>query len=139
MSRQKRIPIIAALAVLAVLFFRCGGGGSASAPAPAPGPDPGPGPSPIKAVVMWEAPQAYTDNTPLVPSRDLQGFEIYLRQDPNFGPADDNVAIAPPAATSYDLAPLVNRGATYYVSIRVVTAYDTKSDFSPPVSFSTPP
>jgi hypothetical protein len=135
MIRQRSIPILAALVVLGVYFPGCGGGGSASAPPP------GPPPSSIKAVVKWDAPQSYTDNTLLVPSRDVQGYEIYLRQDLPFGPADNPVATAPSVDTSFDLAtlsPPLSRGATYYVSVRVVTTYDTKSDFSPAVSFSIP-
>jgi hypothetical protein len=92
------------------------------------------------AMVTWDAPQSFSDNTPLVLSRDVQGFEIYLRQDPNFGPGDNPVVTAAPAATSFDLPTVypLERGVTYYVSIRVVTVYDTNSDFSPAVSFTVP-
>ena len=69
---------------------------------PSPCPSPGPPPSSIKAVVRWDAPQSYTDNTLLVPSRDVQGYEIYLRQDLSFGPADNPVATAPSVDTSFD-------------------------------------
>jgi hypothetical protein len=77
----------------------------------------------------------------MVLTRDVQGFEIYLRQDQNFGPDDNPVVTVAPAAISFDLPtldPPLSRGVTYYVSIRVVTVYDTNSDFSPAVSFTVP-
>lgn len=135
MTRRKGMPIVAALVVLGALFFECGGGGSSSSTPPVPPP------STIKAVVRWDVPQSYTDDYTLVPSRDVQGYEIYLRQDLPFGAADNPVATTSPAETSFDLATLApppSRGVTYYVSVRVVTVYDTKSDFSPAVSFSIP-
>jgi hypothetical protein len=89
--------------------------------------------------VYWAPSQFFTDNTPLVPSRDLQGFEIYVKQDNVFGPADNPVVTAPPLATSYNLGninPPLSKGATYYLSMRTVTVYGMESDFSPPVAFS---
>jgi hypothetical protein len=77
----------------------------------------------------------------LVPSRDLQGFEIYIKQDPSFGPADSPVATALPLDTKYNLAnvsPPLSEGVTYYVSLRTVTVGGMKSDFSPASSFSLP-
>jgi hypothetical protein len=85
------------------------------------------------------APKYFTDNTPLDPSRDLQGFEIYIKEDPSFGPVDSPVAIASPLDNTYKLAkvsPPLSKAVTYYVSLRTVTLYGMKSDFSPPVSFS---
>jgi hypothetical protein len=77
----------------------------------------------------------------LVPSRDLQGFEIYIKQDPSFGPADSAVATASPLDTTYNLAnvsPPLSKGVTYYVSLRTVMVGGMKSDFSPAASFSLP-
>jgi len=132
--RRGYVPIIAALAVMGALLCACQGGGSSSnSPAPSPTP------TPTAKTVGWAAPQYFTDNTPLVPSRDLQGFEIYVKQDPSFGPADNPVATASPLDNTYDLAnlsPPLSRGVTYYVSLRTVTVVGMKSDFSPPVSFS---
>jgi hypothetical protein len=131
MITQKRMQILPALVVLGALVTACGGGGSGAGTALPP----------LKASVSWDVPQSFTDGTPLVPSRDVQGYEIYLKQGLPFGPADSPVATASAADTSFDLATLVpppSRGATYYVSVRVVTTYDTKSDFSPAVSFSVP-
>ncbi|MBP2676888.1 MAG: hypothetical protein H6Q84_3728, partial [Deltaproteobacteria bacterium] len=73
--------------------------------------------------MYWAAPQYFKDNTPLVPSRDLQGFEIYIKQDPSFGLADSPVATASPLDIKYNLAivfPPLSKGVTYYVSLRTV-------------------
>lgn len=115
--------------VLGAILSACSGGGSSSAPSV-------PGKS-----VYWVAPQYFTDNTPLVPSWDLQGFEIYIKQDPSFGPADSPVATASPLDTMYNLAnvsPPLSKGVTYYVSLRTVIVAGMKSDFSPAASFSLP-
>ena len=115
--------------VLGAVLSACSGGGSSSALSV-------PGKS-----VYWAAPQYFTDNTPLVPSRDLQGFEIYVKQDPSFGPADSPIATASPLDTKYNLAyisPPLSKGGTYYVSLRTVTVTGMKSIFSPAIAFSLP-
>jgi len=115
--------------VLGALLSACSGGGLSSAPSV-------PGKS-----VYWAAPQYFTDNTPLDPSRDLRGFEIYIKQDPSFGPVDIPVATASSLDTEYNLAnvsPDLSNGVNYYVSIRAVTLDGMKSDFSPAVAFSLP-
>jgi hypothetical protein len=91
--------------------------------------------------VVWTAPQYFSDNTPLDPSRDLQGFEIYIKQDTSFGPGDNPVATASPLDNTYNLAnlsPPLSRGVTYYVSLRTVTIEGMKSDNSAIASFSIP-
>jgi hypothetical protein len=124
------MPTFAALVILGALLSACsGGGGGSSSNSPTPTPK----------TVRWAAPQYFTDTTPLVPSRDLQGFEIYVKRDPSFGPADSATATASALDTTYKLEnvspPLLN-GVTYYVSLRTVTVEGMKSDFSPAVSFS---
>ena len=126
MIRQRHALVLVAFAVLGSLHSACSGGGSSSAPS-------------IQGKgVYWTAPQHFTDNTPLDPS-DLQGFEIYIRQDPSFGPADIAVATTLPQDNFFllkNIAPPLTQGVTYYVSLRTVTIYGMKSDFSPPVSIS---
>jgi hypothetical protein len=71
----------------------------------------------------------------------LEFFEIYVRQDVNFGSDDAAIATAPPEATTFDLAnlaPLLSKGVPYYASVRAVTIKGEKSDFSPSASFSLP-
>jgi len=128
MIRQRHALILVALAV-PVALSACSGGGTSSAP------------SILGKSVYWSAPQYFTDNTPLVPSRDLQGFEIYIKQDLPFGPADNPVATASPLESSYNLAnvsPPLSKGVTYYVSLRTVPVEGIKSDFSPVAPFSLP-
>jgi len=129
MIRQGHALILVTLAVLGAVLPACSGCGSSS------------GPSVQGKSVYWAAPQSFTDNTPLVPSRDLQGFEVYIRQDSSFGSADNPVATAQPLDTSYNLAnvsPPLSKGVTYYVSLRAVTVDGVKSDFSPAASFTLP-
>ena len=128
MIRQRHALILVALVILGALFSACSSGGSS-------------GPSVQGKSVYWVAPQYFTDNTPLVPSRDLQGFEIYIKQDLPFGPADNPVATASPLESSYNLAnvsPPLSKGVTYYVSLRTVPVEGIKSDFSPVAPFSLP-
>ena len=126
--------IYLALAVFGAFLCACGGGGSSSI-------SPAPVPTPSSKTVFWAAPQFFADNIPLVPSRDLQGFEIYIKQDPSFGSADKPVATASPLDNKYDLAnlsPPLSTGVTYYVSLRTITVVGMSSDFSTAVSFSIP-
>ena len=91
--------------------------------------------------MYWAAPQYFADNTLLVPSRDLQGYEIYIRQDSSFGLTDNPIATASALETSYKLtnvSPTLSNGVTYYVSLRTVTVEGIRSDFSPAVPFSLP-
>ena len=130
MIRQSHALILVALSVLGALLSVCSGGGSSSSPSV---------PSVPGKSVYWTAPQYFTDNTPLDPSRDLEGFEIYIKQDPAFGPADIAVVTTLPQDNSFylgNITPPLTPGVTYYVSLRTVTVYGMRSDFSPPVAFS---
>jgi hypothetical protein len=134
MTLPKRLTILAVLVVVGGFFAGCGGGGGTTSPPPSPQPT-------KKTIVSWEVPQSFADNTLFVPSRDLQGYEIYVRQDLPFQEDDNPVATATSLESSFDLAtlaPPLSQGVTYHLSIRLVTAYDTKSEFSPAVSFSIP-
>ena len=113
--------------VLGALITACSGGGSSSDL------------SVQGKTVYWAPPQTFADNTPLIPSRDLQGFEIYVKQDNVIGPTDNAVATPSPLDTSYNLGnidPPLSKGTTYYLSMRSVTVEGMKSDFSPPFAFS---
>lgn len=140
MIRRGCFPVLAALVVMGVLLCACGGGGSSSI-SPTPAPTPTPIPTPSSKTVYWSPPQYFTDNTPLIPSRDLLGFEIYIKRDPSFGPADSPIATPSPLDTTYMLAnvsPPLSQGVTYYISLRTVTVEGEKSDFSSTTSFSIP-
>ena len=89
----------------------------------------------------WSSPQYFTDNSPLAPATDLSLFEIYIKQDSSFGPADNPVATTSPTTNFFDfrtLVPPLSKGVTYYASVRAVTTDGVKSDFSAYVSFSLP-
>jgi hypothetical protein len=112
--------------VLGVLLSACGGGEAGSSTIPS-------------KTVYWAPPQSFTDGTPVVPSRDLQGYEIYVKHDLPFGPADNPVAYPSPLESSFYLGkitPPLTKGVTYYISLRTVTAEGMKSDFSPAFAFS---
>lgn len=138
MAMGRRKQIIAILAILGVFFsFSCGGGGgSSSSPTPTPTPTPIP-----QTILSWEVPKYFTNDSSLVAATDLQGFDIYVRQDTSFGPGDSAIKTVSPGATTFDLATLVpplSRGVTYYVSVRAVPKDGEKSDFSDISSFSFP-
>ena len=129
MILQRHAPILAVLAVLGGILSTCSGGGSSSAPVV------------MGMSVYWAPPQYFEDNTPLVPSRDLKGYEIYIKQNPSFGPSDNAVATASPLHNTYNLSnvsPPLSKGVTYYVSLRTVTVAGMKSDFSNTAPFSIP-
>ena len=120
--------IFATVAILGALLSACGGGGSSSPPLQA-------------KTFGWSPPQYFTDGTPLLPASDLKYFEIYVKQDPSFGPDEKAITTAPPAATTFNLATLVpplSKGVTYYASVRAVSVEGEKSDFSASASFSFP-
>lgn len=131
----KQIPAL--LVVLGVLLPACsgggGGGGSSSPPTPST--------PPAAKILRWSPPEYFMDNTPLTPARDLESFEIHVRQDLSFGADDNAIATAPPGDNSFNLAtlsPPLSRGVTYNASVRAVPVEGEKSDFSSTVSFSLP-
>ena len=127
------------LATILLLGFLtgCGGGGASSS---------GDGtPLPAK-ILSWDAPDSYTDSTPLNPLTDLDKYEIYVNEWGAFTDADTPSAVVSAVdpvththTTSFNLASLgsyLSKGITYQVSMRAVDAAGLKSDFSPPASFS---
>ena len=138
MLRSKQI--LVGMAVLCVLLTACGGGGSSS-PTSTPNPTPTPTPTPTPMTLEWSPPQYFTDNDPLVPVRDLECLEIYVRKDIYFGLDDTPIETLPPEASTFDLAnlaPSLSKGVSYYASVRAVSIQGEKSDFSPSASFSFP-
>jgi hypothetical protein len=125
MIRARHLFVLADFAAFAVLASQRAGAGSDE---PAEG-----------KTVFWAAPLYFTDSTPVVPARDLMRFEIYVQQEPPFNPADDNGAFAPPEAREYDLANLIpplSTGVMCHVSLRTVSVWGTKSDFSSAYRFT---
>jgi hypothetical protein len=97
-------------------------------------------------MVIWNPPATYQDGSSLDPATDLDNYEIYVKEAPNFADTDDEMATlsATDRATGQvcttfnlaNLAPFISKGVTYYVSIRAVAKNGLKSDFSPIASFS---
>ena len=116
-----------------LLLAGCGGGGDTpQTQVPAPS-------GPV-SVLAWTPPTTYNDNVALDPARDLDYYEIYVRQDPNFADSDQPlVQVAAVAAgspvTEYtlELIPSVPPGSQLYVSMRAVGIDHQKSAFMAPL------
>jgi len=119
-------------------FSGCGGGGSGEASSSG-------GSLPTKTL-SWNPPASYLDGSPLNPVLDLDSFEIYIKETPNFADTDNEMAALSATdkatgqvCTSFNLAnlgPFISKGVTYHVSIRAVAKNGLKSGFSPGATFS---
>lgn len=102
--------------------------------------------------IAWTPPTSYFDNTPLNPQTDLAYYEIYVSSSPVF--TDNDAPVAAVAAVTVDtdhngvstkkatssfnltnIAPLVEPGKPYYVSVRAVGIDNLVSSFSTPVEW----
>ena len=126
-----------------ILLAGCGGGGGTSE-------SQGPAPSGPVSVLAWTPPTTYNDNVALDPARDLDYYEIYVRQDPNFTDADQPViqlaavagTLSPDGLTvtrslvkefTLELIPSLPAGSQLYVSMRAVGIDKQKSAFMAPL------
>ena len=135
-TRMRRWRFLATLAVLGAFLSVCGGGGPSSTTTTPP-----PNPTPAPTQLGWSPPQFFTDNGELVPIRDLERFEIYIKKDPLFSLDDLPVAYTSPEVTTLDLStlsPPLSKGAIYYFTIRAVPVEGEKSDFSSVGTFTLP-
>jgi hypothetical protein len=111
-------------------FSGCGGGDEAG---------------PAKTA-SWAPPSTFADGTPLNPAVDLSNYEIFVKETGSFSDADTPTAIVSAVdpgthqvTTSFNLAnlgPYLQKGVSYYVSMRAVALDGLKSAFSAPASFS---
>jgi len=118
-----------------LLLAGCGGGGDApqgQVPPPA---------GPV-SVLAWTPPTTYNDNVALDPARDLDYYEIYVRQDANFTDSDlPVIQVAVVAAgspvTEFTLAliPSLPAGNQLFVSMRAVGVDQQKSAFMAPLTW----
>lgn len=134
--------LISGLAAVALLAG-CGGEGDTPQ-------SQGPTASGPVSVLAWTPPTTYNDNVTLDPERDLEYYEIYVRQDPNF--TDDDLpmievaavagALSPDGGTvlkslvtefSLELIPSLPAGNQLYVSMRAVGVDRQKSGFMAPL------
>jgi hypothetical protein len=96
--------------------------------------------------LSWNPPATYQDGSSLNPAADLDSYEIYVKEAPNFADTDNEMAALSATdkttgqvCTSFNLAnlsPFLSKGVTYHVSIRAVAKNGMKSGFSPSASFS---
>ena len=118
-----------------LLLAGCGGGGDTpQSQVPAPS-------GPV-SVLAWTPPTTYNDNAVMDPERDLDYYEIYVRQDPNFTDSDLPViqmaavtAGTPVTEFTLELIPSVTAGGQLFVSMRAVGVDQQKSAFMVPVAW----
>jgi len=101
-------------------------------------------------MLAWTPPTTYNDNVTLEPERDLDYYEIYVRQDPNFTDSDQPLiqvaavagALSPDGLTvsrslvkefTLELIPSLPAGSQLYVSMRAVGVDQQKSVFMAPL------
>ncbi|HEY5460869.1 MAG TPA: hypothetical protein VIJ89_03880 [Deferrimonas sp.] len=117
-----------------VLLAGCGGGGGDTPQSQ------GQTPSGPVSVLAWTPPTTYNDNVALDPVRDLEYYEIYVRQDANF--TDSDLPLIQLAAVSagslvteftLELIPSLPAGSQLYVSMRAVGVDQQKSAFMAPL------
>ena len=129
-----------------ILLAGCGGGGETTPQSQ------GHVPSGPVSVLAWTPPATYNDNVPLDPELDLDYYEIYVRQDPNFTDSDvpaiqvaavaptvspDGVTVARSPVTEFtlELIPSLPAGNQLYVSMRAVGIDHQKSAFMAPLTW----
>ena len=136
-SGRRLFALFSFFIILAPLFG-CGGGSSGETSS-------GGGSLPTKTL-SWNPPASYLDGSSLNPVTDLDSFEIYVKETPNFADTDNEMAALSATdratgqvCTSFNLAnlgPFISKGVTYHVSIRAVAKNGLKSGFSPSAMFS---
>ena len=124
--------------IVAASLIGCGGGGSGGSSSG--------GESLPAKTLSWSPPATYQDGSPLNPATELDNFEIYVKESPNFADTDNEMAAlsAIDEATGKvcnsfnlaNLAPFISKGVIYHVSIRAVSKTGLKSGFSSSASFS---
>jgi hypothetical protein len=130
-----------------ILLAGCGGGGGGDTSQ-----SQGPAPSGPVSMLAWTPPTTYNDNVVMDPERDLEYYEIYVRQDPNFTDRDlpmiqvaavaaahspDGLTVVRSLVTEFnlDLIPSLPAGNQLFVSMRAVGVDQQKSAFMPPVTW----
>jgi hypothetical protein len=104
-------------------------------------------------VLAWTPPTTFNDNVVLDPVRDIEYYEIYVRQDPDFIDSDlpvaqiaavgdstsaDGLTVvrSPVTECTLDSIPSLPAGAQLYVSMRAVGIDQQKSAFMVPLAWN---
>lgn len=131
----KRMLLGGLLTVL--LLAGCGGGGGGETSQSQV-----PTPSGPVSMLSWAPPTTFNDNAVMDPERDLDYYEIFVRQDPNFTDSDLPLTqVAAVAAGSLvteftlELIPSLPDGSRLYVSMRAVGVDQQKSAFMAPLAW----
>ena len=155
MRRRTAMGVLLGGFAVALFLAGCGGGGGGSAGGEAPGIPPAAGPV---TVLTWDPPASFSDKEPVDPYRDIDKYEVYVREDANFTDSDLPVMVIP-AMTSVDstrapstdgikkgrklnleftlenLNPYISKSGRHYVSLKAVGVDGQKSDFMPPIAW----
>jgi len=132
-----------------LLLAGCGGGGG-DTPQSQASESQVPAPSGPASILAWSPPSTYNDDAPLDPVRDLDYYEIYVRQDPNFTDSDlPAVQVAAVAGTAspdgqsagqslvteftLESIPSLPASSQLYISMRAVGIDKQKSAFMAPL------
>jgi len=133
MKRLTAMRILLGGVAAIILLAGCGGGGGTPQ-------SQGPAPSGPVSMLAWTPPTTYNDNAVLDPERDLEYYEIYVRQDPNFTDSDlpliQVAAVAaglPVTEFTLELIPSLPAGSQLFVSMRAVGVDQQKSAFMAPL------
>jgi hypothetical protein len=115
MRRFTAMRILLGLFAVVLLLAGCGGGGDTPQSQ-----NQEPAPSGPVSMLGWTPPTSYNDNAVLDPARDLDYYEIYIRQDPNF--SDSDLPVIQVAAVAATLSP---DGRT--VAMSLITEFNLES------------
>lgn len=127
LARHIRGSVLVLASILLFSWIACSGGGSGVAVS--------------SNRLAWDAPMQFADGGTLVPSEDLIYFEIYINETGTFLDSDIPGAVIPAvdastgsAVTTFDLAtitPPLEKGKTYYLSMKTIEINGGRSDFTP--------
>lgn len=128
-----------------ILVSGCGGGSTSSEPAQSQTVPP----STPQTLLAWNPPSNYADNVALDPYRDLDHYEVYVRESGNFTDTDLPVAVVAavkdvsggsPGAKILErefllnnIEPFLGAGNRHVVSLKAVGVDGQKSGFMSPV------
>lgn len=146
MKRHAAVNMLLGSLSAILLLAGCGGGGESSQ-------SQGPALSGPVSVLAWTPPTTYNDNVALDPERDLDYYEIYVREDANFTDSDLPViqvaavagALSPDGLTvvrslvtefTLELIPSLPARNVLYVSMRAVGVDQQKSGFMAPLAWN---